>query len=114
MLIIVRIVRLSTWQDDESSYQVLLTKMTRDLVAGRLGSGFGLKELGEFRLRDLAAPELIFQAVRGARGRGQARVRGDRRERGPGRGRRPAPRWDRAGDRTNGGPPGSDDPGRTG
>ena len=41
--------------------QVLLTKATGDLVAGRLGSGFGLKELGEFRLRDLAAPELIFQ-----------------------------------------------------
>jgi predicted ATPase/class 3 adenylate cyclase len=43
--------------------QVLLTKTTRDLVAGRLGSGFGLKELGEFRLRDLAAPELIFQLI---------------------------------------------------
>jgi predicted ATPase/class 3 adenylate cyclase len=41
--------------------QVLLTKATSDLVAGGLGSGFGLKELGEFRLRDLAAPELIFQ-----------------------------------------------------
>ena len=43
--------------------QVLLTKATRDLVAGRLGSGFGLKRLGEFRLRDLAAPELIFQLI---------------------------------------------------
>jgi class 3 adenylate cyclase len=42
---------------------VLLTKMTRDLVAGRLGGGFGLKELGEFRLRDLPAPELIFQLI---------------------------------------------------
>src|SRR5215207_11069386 len=41
--------------------QVLLTKATGDLVAGRLGGGFGLKELGEFRLRDLAEPELIFQ-----------------------------------------------------
>jgi predicted ATPase/class 3 adenylate cyclase len=41
--------------------QVLLTKTTRDLVAGRLGSGFGLKRLGEFRLRDLAEPELIYQ-----------------------------------------------------
>jgi hypothetical protein len=41
--------------------QVLLTKTSRDLVAGRLGSGFGLKRLGEFRLRDLAEPELIFQ-----------------------------------------------------
>ena len=26
--------------------QVLLTKATRDLVAGRLGGGFGLKRLG--------------------------------------------------------------------
>jgi predicted ATPase/class 3 adenylate cyclase len=41
--------------------QVLVTKTTRDLVAGRLGSGFGLKRLGEFRLRDLAGPELIYQ-----------------------------------------------------
>jgi predicted ATPase/class 3 adenylate cyclase len=41
--------------------QVLLTKATSDLVKGRLGSGFGLKRLGEFRLRDLAEPELIFQ-----------------------------------------------------
>ena len=43
--------------------QVLLTKATSDLVAGRLGGGFGLKRLGEFRLRDLAAPELIFQLI---------------------------------------------------
>ena len=41
--------------------QVLLTKTTHDLVDGRLGSGFGLKRLGKFRLRDLAEPELIFQ-----------------------------------------------------
>jgi predicted ATPase/class 3 adenylate cyclase len=41
--------------------QVLLTKTTRDLVAGQLGDGFGLKRLGEFRLRDLAEPELIYQ-----------------------------------------------------
>src|SRR6476646_10299742 len=41
--------------------QVLVTRATRDLVAGRLGSGFGLKRLGEFRLRDLAEPELIYQ-----------------------------------------------------
>src|SRR5262245_8889902 len=41
--------------------QVLLTKTTRDLVAGRLGGGFGLKSLGEFRLRDLAGPELLYQ-----------------------------------------------------
>ena len=41
--------------------QVLLTKATRDLVGGRLGGGFGLKRLGEFRLRDLAEPELLYQ-----------------------------------------------------
>jgi class 3 adenylate cyclase len=41
--------------------QVLLTNTTCGLVAGRLGGGFGLKRLGEFRLRDLARPELICQ-----------------------------------------------------
>src|SRR5215469_1277915 len=41
--------------------QVLVTKATRDLVEGRLGGGFGLKRLGEFRLRDLAEPEVIYQ-----------------------------------------------------
>ena len=41
--------------------QVLVTKTTRDLVGGRLGGGFALKRLGEFRLRDLAEPQLIYQ-----------------------------------------------------
>src|SRR5215468_8292463 len=41
--------------------QVLVTKTTRDLVSGRLGGGFDLKRLGEFQLRDLAEPELIYQ-----------------------------------------------------
>ena len=41
--------------------QVLRHQATRDLVGGRLGGGFGLKRLGEFRLRDLAEPELIYQ-----------------------------------------------------
>src|SRR6185436_6704785 len=41
--------------------QVLVTKATRDLVDGRLGGGFGLKRLGEFPLRDLSQPELIYQ-----------------------------------------------------
>jgi len=41
--------------------QVLVTQATRNLVEGRLGGGFGLKRLGEFRLRDLAEPELIYQ-----------------------------------------------------
>jgi len=40
--------------------QVLVTKTTHDLAGGRLG-GFGLERLGEFRLRDLAEPELIYQ-----------------------------------------------------
>jgi len=43
--------------------QVLVTQATRDLVAGHLGSGFGLKRLGEFHLRDLAEPELIYQLI---------------------------------------------------
>jgi predicted ATPase/class 3 adenylate cyclase len=41
--------------------QVLVTQTTRGLVGGRLGGEFGLKKLGEFRLRDLADPELIYQ-----------------------------------------------------
>src|SRR3954451_6882373 len=41
--------------------QVLLTKTTRDLVEGRLGGGLGLRRLGEFRLRDLSEPELVYQ-----------------------------------------------------
>ena len=41
--------------------QVLTTEATRDLVEGRLAGGFDLQLLGEFRLRDLAEPELIYQ-----------------------------------------------------
>jgi len=41
--------------------QVLVTKATHDLAGQGLGSGFGLKKLGEFRLRDLTEPELIYQ-----------------------------------------------------
>ena len=41
--------------------QVLLTRATRALVDGWLGGGFGLARLGEFQLRDLAEPELIYQ-----------------------------------------------------
>jgi predicted ATPase len=41
--------------------QVLVTKTTRDLAGTGLGGGFELKRLGEFRLRDLAEPELIYQ-----------------------------------------------------
>jgi predicted ATPase/class 3 adenylate cyclase len=43
--------------------QALVTKTTRDLVGGRLGGGFGLKWLGDFRLRDLAEPEMIYQVT---------------------------------------------------
>jgi predicted ATPase/class 3 adenylate cyclase len=46
--------------------QVLVTKTTRDLVAGRLGGGFGLRRLGQFRLRDLTEPELIYQLTHAA------------------------------------------------
>jgi hypothetical protein len=42
---------------------VLVTKTTHDLVGGRLGGGFGLRRLGEFRLRDLAEPEVIYQVT---------------------------------------------------
>jgi predicted ATPase/class 3 adenylate cyclase len=41
--------------------QVLVTKTTHDLVSGRLGGGLGLKRLGEFRLRDLTEPEVVYQ-----------------------------------------------------
>jgi class 3 adenylate cyclase len=41
--------------------QVLVTKATRDLVEGHLRNGLGFKRLGEFRLRNLADPELIYQ-----------------------------------------------------
>jgi predicted ATPase/class 3 adenylate cyclase len=41
--------------------QVLATQATRDLAGGQLGDGFGLRRLGEFRLRDLAEPEVIYQ-----------------------------------------------------
>jgi len=41
--------------------QVLVTRTTSDLVADRLGSGFSLRRLGEFRLRDLSQPELVYQ-----------------------------------------------------
>ena len=41
--------------------QVLVTSVTRGLAGGGLRAGFGLRRLGEFRLRDLAEPELIYQ-----------------------------------------------------
>jgi predicted ATPase/class 3 adenylate cyclase len=41
--------------------QVLVTRATYDLASGRLGGGFGLQRLGEYRLRDLSQPEFIYQ-----------------------------------------------------
>src|SRR5262249_54094473 len=63
--------------------QVLLPQATRALARGRLGGGFGLKNLGESRLRARADPELIYQLppadppaafppIRTAAGRGQS------------------------------------------
>jgi predicted ATPase/class 3 adenylate cyclase len=66
--------------------QVLVTKTTRDLVAGRLGGGFGLTRLGEFRLRDLAEPELIYQLTHAGLPAGFPPIRT-----GAGRGPRPLP-----------------------
>jgi predicted ATPase/class 3 adenylate cyclase len=66
--------------------QVLVTQATRDLVEGRLGSGFGLKKLGEFRLRDLAEPELIYQLTHPGLPAGFPPIRT-----GAGRGPRPLP-----------------------
>src|SRR5207245_1915426 len=55
--------RLGTGVTDHHDGVVVLTQTTRGLVAGRLGGGFGLRRLGEFRLRDLAEPELIYQLI---------------------------------------------------
>jgi predicted ATPase/class 3 adenylate cyclase len=66
--------------------QVLVTQATRDLVAGRLGGGFGLRKLGEFRLRDLAEPELIYQLTHADLPAGFPPLRT-----GAGRGPRPLP-----------------------
>ena len=41
--------------------QVLLSKATQGLVAGALAGGLVLRELGEFRLKDLEQPETLFQ-----------------------------------------------------
>jgi class 3 adenylate cyclase len=43
--------------------QVLLSTATRDLLAGRLMAGVSLRALGEYRLRDFARPEYVFQLV---------------------------------------------------
>ena len=43
--------------------QVLLTEATATLARGELDNGLALRDLGEFRLKDLAQPEHIFQLV---------------------------------------------------
>jgi predicted ATPase/class 3 adenylate cyclase len=43
--------------------QVLLSAATQELVRDRLPEGVTLRDLGEYRLRDLARPERVFQLV---------------------------------------------------
>jgi predicted ATPase/class 3 adenylate cyclase len=43
--------------------QVVLSQTTADLVRDALPDGVGLRDLGEHRLRDLARPERVFQAL---------------------------------------------------
>ncbi|MCC6402877.1 MAG: tetratricopeptide repeat protein [Fimbriimonadaceae bacterium] len=44
--------------------QVLLSRVTHDLVRGALSPGVSLRDLGVHRLKDLDAPEHVFQATR--------------------------------------------------
>ncbi|TMF75965.1 MAG: adenylate/guanylate cyclase domain-containing protein, partial [Chloroflexi bacterium] len=43
--------------------QVLLTEATATLARADLGDGISLRDLGEFRLKDLARPERLYQLV---------------------------------------------------
>src|SRR5207244_11825481 len=43
--------------------QVLLTDATATLARPDLGDGVSIRDLGEFRLKDLATPEHLFQLV---------------------------------------------------
>src|SRR2546422_1641567 len=43
--------------------QVLLTEATATLARADLGDGLSLRDLGEFRLKDLARPEHVYQLV---------------------------------------------------
>ena len=45
--------------------QVLITEATATLARANLGDGISLRDLGEFRLKDLAQPERIYQLVIG-------------------------------------------------
>ncbi|MGH3236107.1 MAG: hypothetical protein ACRDOH_23185, partial [Streptosporangiaceae bacterium] len=43
--------------------QVLVSGVTCGLLAGRLGGGIGLRDLGEHRLRDLGRAERLFEVT---------------------------------------------------
>src|SRR3990172_12377324 len=43
--------------------QVLLSQTTADLVEGDLPDGVTLRDLGEYRLKDMVHPERIFQLL---------------------------------------------------
>jgi predicted ATPase/class 3 adenylate cyclase len=43
--------------------QVLVSSSTRELVAGELGAGVDLADVGEHRLKDLERPERLYQVV---------------------------------------------------
>lgn len=43
--------------------QILLSRTARDLLGSSLPAGVSLRDLGEHRLKDLAEPERLFQAV---------------------------------------------------
>src|SRR3989441_11581602 len=45
--------------------QVLITEATATLARADLGDGLSLRDLGEFRLKDLARPERVYQLVIG-------------------------------------------------
>ena len=43
--------------------QILLSRATKEMLADRLPDGFGLRDLGEHRLKDLGRPEQVFQVT---------------------------------------------------
>jgi class 3 adenylate cyclase len=43
--------------------QVLLSQSAKELLAGSMPEDVGLRELGDYRLRDMAQPEHVFQLV---------------------------------------------------
>ena len=57
------VVRASRIAATGSGGQVLISDTTRAIVAGDLGDGVGLRELGERRLKNIDRPEPIFELV---------------------------------------------------